>query len=209
VSIGNASTLDHTVAPWCSDAAHHVVTRSTRTSLVLARDLPIEAWCDIGRQIFMVSESSVWWLGDWLVFGERAYPGRYKRAMQATKLNYQTLRNYAWAARRFPPARRRAGLSLQHHVEVAGLPPDEQDHWLELAERFRWSRDELRRQLRASVSEDRQRLESADYLKLAFPRERVELWTNAARNAGADLNEWIEHVLDSAVRTRPAGVSRD
>ena len=50
------------------------------------------------------------------------------------QLDYQTLRNYAWVARRFPAGRRRAGVSFAHHAEVARLPEPEQDYWLRRAE---------------------------------------------------------------------------
>jgi hypothetical protein len=182
---------------WSFDTGGQPV-EATRTSLVLPEDLAIDTWRDIGEQIFTVSQSSVWWLGDWIVFGERRYPDRYKRAIRSTSLDYQTLRNYAWAARRFPPARRKARLSLQHHIEVAALPPDEQDHWLGLAERLRWSRDELRRQMRASVCtgevDDRKR----NGLSLVFARENLARWEDAARSTGTDLTEWMIHVLDAA-----------
>lgn len=172
--------------------------QTTRTDLLLPEDLAIDTWRQIGEQIFAVSESSVWWLGDWLVFGARKYPDRYKRAMRETSLDYQTLRNYAWVARRFPPSRRRSGLSLQHHIEVAALPPDEQDHWLGLAARLRWSRDELRKQMRASVASNSEAHAVEACLTLSFDRDQVRRWADAANSAGADLTEWIITVLDNA-----------
>jgi hypothetical protein len=178
----------------------------TRTSLILPEDLAIDIWAEIGENIFTVSESSAWWLGDWLIFGERKYPDRYKRAMQSTSLDYQTLRNYAWAARKFQPSRRHAKLSLQHHIEVAALKPEDQDHWLGIAERLRWSRDELRRQIRASVSDDAERLpRGSAHQTLAFARERVEYWGKAASIAGIGLTEWIVGVLDAAANKEQMG----
>jgi hypothetical protein len=117
------------------------------TRCELPQGLPLDAWCRIGVQLSALVEASSWWIGDWLVYGERNYPLRYRRAMDETSLDYQTLRNYAWIARKFEPRRRRIGLSFQHHVEVAALPTNEQDHWLDFAERFGWSRNELRRQI--------------------------------------------------------------
>jgi hypothetical protein len=176
--------------------------RATRTSLRLPEDMAIDTWRSVGEEIFAVSESSVWWLGDWLVFGERKYPDRYKRAMRQTSLDYQTLRNYAWAARRFPPDRRRAALSLQHHIEVAALPPADQDHWLGFAERLRWSRDVLRRQMRASAAPDADAGPGAP-LRLTFRPDQVSRWSAAATGTGVDLAEWITTVLDAAARDAP------
>ncbi|CAM3727352.1 LmbU family transcriptional regulator [Kibdelosporangium persicum] len=174
--------------------------QTTRTSLLLPDDMAIDTWRALGEEILAVSESSVWWLGDWLVFGERKYPDRYKRAMRQTSLDYQTLRNYAWAARRFPPARRRPKLSLQHHIEVAALPQRDQDHWLGFAERMRWGRDELRRQMRASAAPDTDAQPVATSLKLTFGADQMRRWSAAADDAGTDLTAWITSVLDDAAR---------
>jgi hypothetical protein len=117
------------------------------------RQLPYDAWLGIGRQLAAASSSSAWCLGDWLMYGEEAYSGRYRDAIEQTSLDYQTLRNYVWVARRFAPSRRRDGLSFAHHAEVAGLAEHEQDFWLHKAEEFSWSRNRLRREVRASLAE--------------------------------------------------------
>lgn len=36
------------------------------------------------------------------MYGQAAYTGRYRDAIEQASLDYQTLRNYAWVARRFP-----------------------------------------------------------------------------------------------------------
>lgn len=82
-----------------------------------------------------------------------ARPG--KAAVEQTALVYQTLRNYAWVARRFPVSRRRDSLSFGHHAETAALPEPEQDFWLRKAAEQHWSRNQLRREIRASLRERR------------------------------------------------------
>ena len=124
-----------------------------RTGMQLPRNLTFEKWLVIGRQLSVVGTSSSWCLGDWLIYGEDAYDGRYRDAIEQTSLDYQTLRNYAWVARRFPLSRRRDSLSFGHHAEVAVLPAPEQDFWLRKAEDLGWSRNRLRREVRASLSE--------------------------------------------------------
>ena len=66
--------------------------------------------------------SSAWCLGDRLVYGEDACSGPYRNAIEQTSLDYQTLRNSAWVARRFSLSRRRDTLSLAHHAEEARQP---------------------------------------------------------------------------------------
>jgi hypothetical protein len=68
-----------------------------------------------------VSSTTRRWLGDWLIFGRYKYGTRYRQAIGATGLDYQTLRNYAVVARRFEPSRRRSTLRAQHHAEVSAL----------------------------------------------------------------------------------------
>jgi hypothetical protein len=115
--------------------------------------LPFDRWLHIGELLSTVRTSSAWCLGDWLVYGETMYTGRYRDAIRHTSLDYQTLRNYAWVARRFPMSRRHELLSFGHHAEVASLPEPEQDFWLRKAESIGWSTSRLRREVRASLSE--------------------------------------------------------
>ncbi|MGA5419731.1 LmbU family transcriptional regulator [Streptomyces lavendulocolor] len=171
-----------------------------RTRLRLPEDLPLEKWCRIGDQILAVSDSSAWWIGDWLVFGQQKYRDRYQRAMKETLLDYQTLRNYAWVARKFVPRRRRADLTFQHHMEVASLPEDQQDHWLDFAARLKWSKSELRRQIKASTAPDEPSAARAEIsLSLRLEEARVKRWEEAAQRSSKSLTEWMSTVLDSAV----------
>lgn len=168
-----------------------------RTSLKLSPGMSLDAWRHLGRQIFVIADSSAWWLGDWLVYGETNYPDRYKRAITETSLDYQTLRNYAWIARKFAPARRRDRLSLQHHAEVASLMEPEQDHWLDQAERHGWSRNELRRRIRIGRRDERVRAEVA-HIRMNVVAERKRQWQEAAQRADQELSEWIAAILDDA-----------
>ncbi len=172
------------------------VALTRRTSLVLPGKLPIDLWKRIGEHIFLVAESSAWWIGDWLLFGRNRYPDRYRRAIAETSLDYQTLRNYAWVAGRFAVSRRRDKLSFQHHLEVASLADDQQDLWLDRAERFDWSRNELRAKLRASLKNERKAARAEITVHLSVSREREQLWQAAAERAGVDILHWIAMSLD-------------
>src|SRR5947209_690732 len=123
------------------------VAKIGKVGLQFPKQLSFEGWLTVGRQLASVVTSSAWCLGDWIVYGESAYSGRYRDAVEQTSLDYQTLRNYAWVARRFAYDRRRAALSFGHHAEVAGLTDPEQDYWLRKAEDQGWSRNRLRREV--------------------------------------------------------------
>jgi hypothetical protein len=120
--------------------------RIAADGLELREGIDFDTWNEVGHWLLAISNASAWCLGDWLVYGQRAFGERYRTALAATGLDYQTLRNYAWVARRFPHARRHKKVSFQHHAEVAALPEPAQELWLQRAERLRWSRNELRRQ---------------------------------------------------------------
>ena len=124
-----------------------------RLGLVFPRRVPFEAWLGVGAQLAAAAASSAWCLGDWLVYGQATYSGRYREAVGRTGLHYQTLRNYAWVAGRFELSRRRDTLSFGHHAEVAALPGPEQDFWLCKADEFGWSVTRLRHEVRASLAE--------------------------------------------------------
>jgi hypothetical protein len=175
-----------------------------RTSLEIPNGITIEEWRNLGQQIFVICDSSSWWLGDWLIYGEAQYPNRYKQAISETSLDYQTLRNYAWVARRFPPEQRRSKVSFQHHAEVASLPPEERGSWLAAAEESGWSRNELRRRLRANREQklEREIDDKQTQLRVNLANSRKKRWEEAAENAETDLLTWIVSVLDEAAQSQ-------
>jgi hypothetical protein len=123
------------------------------------------------------------------------YGRRYKEAVAATGLDYQTLRNYAVVARRFELSRRRDNLPFQHHAEVCSLSDRDQDHWLDLAAAGHWSRNDLRRRVRASV---RVPPEVMNIVRLSVTVSRESLWQRAAKVRHLGLDAWIMGTLDHA-----------
>lgn len=171
------------------------IVATERTSLSLSAGLAIDEWRRLGVQINELSSSSTWWLGDWLIYGRNTYPSRYREAVESTALDYQTLRNYAWVAGRISPGRRRAGLSFQHHAEVAPLPPEQQDEWLARAEAGAWSRNRLRTEIRAAHGGGGQ---AAGAVRLRVENDHLRRWESAASSDGRALTEWMVAALDEA-----------
>lgn len=176
-----------------------VATRVRATGLELSAGMSFDEWAILGHRIARVHSGSAWALGDWLLYGERSFGDRYRSAVDATNLDYQTLRNYAWVARSFESARRREGLSFQHHAEVAALSETEQDLWLHRAETERWSRNELRRRLgvhrmaRTAAGEPEPVI-----VRVEVPSDAAERWREAAAVARQDVAEWLRSVADAA-----------
>jgi hypothetical protein len=184
------------------------------TGLQFPKRLPFERWISLGRQLSDICTSSAWCLGDWLVYGEVAYNGRYRDAVEQTSLDYQTLRNYAWVVKRFSPSRRRDTLSFGHHAEVASLPEPEQDFWLRKAEELGWSSKQLRREVRASLKEravgdESQAQASSDAdlperpmisLNIHVSWGQLETCRTAASRVGLSVEEWVVLTLEQAAR---------
>jgi hypothetical protein len=175
--------------------------------------MSFDKWVGVGKQLSVIASSSAWCLGDWLVYGEAAFNGRYRDAVELTSLDYQTLRNYAWVARRFPMSRRRDVLSFAHHTEAAALPEPEQDFWLRKAEEHEWSVKRLRRELKASLrqrsngndqepsqsqpGDDRVVALSEETVMIKVPifAEYLESFHEAAGKLGLNVETWAGQVL--------------
>lgn len=76
---------------------------TTRVGLLFPPDLSLDDWTAAGQKLYGIAEMASWCLGDWLAYGQLRLSGRYQRAADRVGLDIQTLRNYAWLARKFPP----------------------------------------------------------------------------------------------------------
>lgn len=121
--------------------------------------LSYEAWEERIQQLVETHEAQPWWMGDACNFGERKYGEQYAQAVSDTGYSQQTLWTCAWVARAFPYERRRPRLSYSHHRLLAGLPEDDQEHYLDLAETEELAVTDLRERLREDGKiEKRERL---------------------------------------------------
>jgi hypothetical protein len=101
--------------------------------LTISSDVTYEEWENIGYELARVGKGWQWWVGDWINFGEKKYGETYKAAIEATGLKRESCHNIASVCRAFEPSRRHEGLTFNHHAEVQGLEPDEQDELLDEA----------------------------------------------------------------------------
>jgi hypothetical protein len=181
----------------------------TRVGLDIPAGLSFDRWERAGYQLSGIADSSAWCLGDWLIYGKAHYVDRYKLAVNAVGLDYQTLRNYAWVARRFDIGRRRDRLSFQHHAEVAALAVEDQEKWLDRAVESLWSVKHLRAQLKGERHEERGRGPGLLLPRIEVARARFQRWQAAAENSGADLDHWMVSMLDRAAAQTLDGLVAD
>jgi len=127
----------------------------TPVSYTLPADMEYDQWEQAGRLIARIGRASRWWIGDWLLEGEARFGEKASQLMDSLGLEYSSLSNIAWVAKRVPPEVRREDLSWSHHEVVAVLErPEDQVKWLARAAEQGWKRDELRAHLKGKEVRD-------------------------------------------------------
>jgi hypothetical protein len=162
----------------------------SRTKLSIADGIGFNEWREIGDKLFRMVDSSQWWIGDWLNYGER-YRRTYAAAMAVVDINYQSLRNYAYVAAKVESATRVANLSFSHHRIVAPLSSEQQREWLDEAQAQGWSTRELEQAIAAS----RDQKEVRPALSVRAVGDDYELFLRAAQEWGVDTAEWAQSGL--------------
>lgn len=125
----------------------------TATSLDLSSrpDLSIETCTALAAFFGHVNRGSRWWIADLYEYVNLRHGEYVAQVMEATKLAPQTIMNIISIGNRIPPSRRREGIPISIHAEVAALPPNDQRHWLKVAHDENLSRDELRARLKPEL----------------------------------------------------------
>ena len=122
------------------------------TGLIIPEGLPYEEWELVGGGLEAIANGWQWWYGDWWNYGESRYGEKHAQALP--EKDYNTKSTAASVAARIEFLRRRKNLSFGHHREIAYQPRDEQDEWLDQAEKHDWSVHELRSRIRESNPAD-------------------------------------------------------
>lgn len=122
------------------------------TGLVVMGEPDFATWEQLGQQLHYIEGAVHWWIGDWENYGEGRWGEMYSQALEETGFAYQTLANDKWIAGQIEFSRRRENLTFSHHAEVAPLPPDAQQCWLDRAENEDLSVRELRQGIKLNPS---------------------------------------------------------
>ena len=140
-------------------------------ALELPEGLSQERWRGVGKQFGQIEGSIMWWIGDWLNYGERRWGEIYKEAIEITGKDYSTLVHAASMASKFELGRRRPNLTWSHHREVAALDPPIADTLLARAEQQDLSRNQVRQEVKQQKRAERQAIPPS--LPAASDRFRV------------------------------------
>lgn len=126
------------------------------TGLIIDDGTSFEEWAAMGEWLQSAERSLMWWIGDWMRFGERKWGEKYAQAIEVTGHTYQTLADAKWVAEKFSDfSCRHEKLSFTHHREVARLPINQAERLLREAEREGWSVRETRAQVNRVKNEAR------------------------------------------------------
>lgn len=116
---------------------------------LFTEDTPVEVWEEHGRKLAVVDTHLPWAIADYLAFGNDTYHDALARAVdifpQMSPNRMGRLLNLAIV---FPPERRTHELSSSFYMEVMTIDDDDQDELLAIAEEQRWTRDELRAEVK-------------------------------------------------------------
>lgn len=115
---------------------------------------------ELTRVVNVMQKHMRWWIGDWIAFGQSAFPDMYSQALEKCQYEYGTLRNAVWVCSNVPLSNRNPKLSFEHHLKVARLDTEAQRRWLTEADVEGWSAKVLDRHIReeaafGKVPEDR------------------------------------------------------
>lgn len=135
--------------------------RVTETGIHFEGELSFEQWCDIGQRVGRIARTSLFLVGDWLVYGQDRWNGgerfeklgegqaeRYVQAMKETGLELRTLMDAAYVARNVPNIQRRPHLTFEHHKTVAKVKDEHQrEDWLSKADAQGLSTRRLRKSI--------------------------------------------------------------
>jgi N6-adenosine-specific RNA methylase IME4 len=94
----------------------------SRTGLVIPSGLDFEQWQSIGSRLREIEGAVLWWIGDWLNYGEAKYGETYTQALDATDYSYETLRQAKWVAGQYELCDRSHNLSWLHHRYALSAP---------------------------------------------------------------------------------------
>lgn len=123
-------------------------------SLNIPEATSFDEWSAIGGTLQQMEKSVMWWIGDWLRFGEHQFGKTYAQASAATKYTEGTLRDAKWVSEKFDLSDRSDNLSWLHHRFAASLPLDERKAVLKRAE----SENLSARDVRALAKQEKNRV---------------------------------------------------
>lgn len=124
----------------------------TPTGLNLLAKPPDDVFGDLAEFLRIIETGINWIVGDYINALESAMGERASQLIDASNLSPASIKVYRWCAAKVAPENRRHELSFEHHVAVASLDAEQQQHWLKKAidgdDGIKWSSARLKREIK-------------------------------------------------------------
>ena len=101
-------------------------------------------WIATGRALANSKRNIDWLIGDWLSFGRVHFPEQIEMAIADLGEDPKRIKRIETTVTAFPPSRRDASLSFDHHAHVADMPTQEALPLLKAAHDANWTARQLR-----------------------------------------------------------------
>jgi hypothetical protein len=125
----------------------------TPTGAVISEDITLDEFCDGLKNCQSIANSSMWTLGDLLVYGDSRgeWGEMYTQALDLTQKSYSTLTQAMHISKQYPIEERNADVSWSHHREAAPIKNrDERQSVLRQAAEEGWTREQVREHVKGS-----------------------------------------------------------
>lgn len=181
------------------------ITRTSR-SLTLPPNLPQEDWVKVVSFMLEQRDMLPFYIADALRFGEKTYGISFAAGVEMAGASEQLIGKLL-SLQRVAPAQRRASLSEDHHLAVAGLAPEGQERALGNAEHYKLSVEGTRMEAAGIRKTTEQHQPNSGQVKPVM--QRVSLTVEAIFSFAKGLTFEEQHrlsaLLDKSVRTFGTG----
>ena len=153
-------------------------------------------WVQAGQQLSAMHDSVRFWLADWFCHGQdqEYFETHQQLEMLGLELDVHQIKIYATVGKQIPAAKRKAGLSFNHHKAIAdcGEPEAKQAELLEAAVLEKLTVPQLRRRIAKAYDDPDPRPSETIW---AF--DRMKALKDLAKFYGMqDFNAWTDEDLD-------------
>jgi hypothetical protein len=169
----------------------------TPRGLQLPGELTFEDWQSVGQTLQVIAGASLWWIGDWYLFGEDRFGESAAQAIgDDTGYSARTVQQAAWVSSRFPISSRLESVPWSTHMALAAVEDEsERVRILELAAKERWTREQARERVRnrkavvPAVTQDEGRsVDVGQYLLTLFEEKGLLIVQHRDRRTGMALD---------------------
>ena len=167
------------------------MTMEVSLALALPETTSFPDWLSTGRALANSKRNIDWLIGDWLNFGKARFPEQIEMAIAELGEDRRRLKRIETTVAAFPPHKRDATLSFDHHAHVADMPQQEALPLLKHAAQEKMTARALRIEAMLRKVEIGQILPREDDAEDECLLAMVRAWNRATRHAREEFADMI------------------